>query len=287
MGAVVGSCTVYDTDLRPADGASSGNSDGSGDAGRGGSSLGGASGGGTPASAGKSGSGSGGQAASAGNQAAGAEGGSGEAGAGSETAGTGGTSGAGGVAGTGGTAGAGSGTGGTGGSAGSGGSGGTGTPPVLCSEHPLTPKAMWTATASRFSPGNGMESDPLYNPASHMLDGSNNERWSTGFQQLGGEWIQIDFKAIVNLKRIDLRLMSDEGGNGADYPRAYAVRMTNFAGDATGPVLQSGAGTPNANLVVTFPAPVTGQFLLIHQTGVAENGLSWWTVAELSVSCTD
>jgi hypothetical protein len=212
----------------------------------------------------------------------------GESSAGGED--TGGTGGSGGAGGSGGTGGASGGSGGNA-STGGGGSGGTGgAPGPKCSDHPLTAKSSWIATGNPTSNGNGMEADPLYNPPSHVLDGSLNERWSTGQPQAGGEWLQIDFGEEVSIKQLALILLSDNSGNGGDYPRAYEVRLSNSAPAVDGtpnftpPIRASGAGVQNSNLTLNFPAPISGRYLSIRQTG-ATASTEWWTVAELNVSC--
>jgi F5/8 type C domain len=193
-----------------------------------------------------------------------------------------GASGGGGVAGSGGKGGAG-GTAGGGGTAGNGGSGGTGgAPGVLCSAHPIPAKATWVPKAYDFSPGNGMESDPLYNPPAHLIDGLTNKRWSSGKEQMGIEWIAIDFGVTVNLKQITLQVF---GNDVDDYPRIWAVRfgpdedLTKFMT----PIIASGVGA-SGSTVITLPAVATGRYLSIRQTGSAAK---WWSVAELLADCTD
>ncbi len=265
-------CTVYDSGLLP-------DSDRQGDAGKssggtaGSSGASGASSGAAPSGAGV-GTSQSGTFGSGGTDVIPTDGGQGGesspaiGGAAGTSAGTGGA-GTAGVGGNGGTAGGG--TGGTGGSA----------PGVLCSEHPLSMKSTWIPTASSSSPGNGMESDPLYNPPSHMLDGLTGKRWSTGNPQGGSEWVQIDFGAIVNIKEITLQVF---GMDTNDYPRSWAVRFT-AAEDPKflAPVLLSGVGAVGIN-TITLPTVATGRFLTIRQTGIADK---WWTIAELLVTCTN
>jgi hypothetical protein len=305
---------VYDPELRESDGLGSGAS--AGDSGSGGSgSSGGMSttAGTSPSTAGTSDQGGTGATAATGGTGGSPEGGngneSGAAGGGEDTGGTAGSSS--GSGGTGGSAGAGGGgssgtgsggkggTGGSGGTSGSGGKGGAGgsggTPPVAkCSDHPLTAKSAWMATGWPSSLGNSTEADPLYNPPSHVLEGTLGERWSTGVPQAGGEWLQIDFQQEVSLKQVTLMLLSDSGANGNDYPRAYEVRLSNSGPpkadgvpDFTPAVRSSGAGAPGTNLTVSFPAPISGRYLSVRQTGSAAPATSWWTVTELNATCVD
>jgi hypothetical protein len=185
-------------------------------------------------------------------------------------------SGGGGKDGVGGTGGAG-GKGGSAGSSGSGGSGGA--PPVAkCTDHPIPMKATWIATASSSSLGTGA----LYNPPEQMTDGLYNTRWASGKTQSGDEWIQIDFGVVVNLTMLTLNVNNDTG----DYPHTYAVRISNKTGDFAAAIKSSGDGAPG-NTVINFPAPITGRYLTVRQTGANTTTTAWWSIAEVLVSCTD
>jgi hypothetical protein len=273
-GALVWGCTVYDSGLLPASGGQSGS---------GGTSTGGSQGG--------EGNGAGnGTLPSAGKTPAGGTEGVGEGGAPGTSSGgagavpsEGGTGNEAGEDSTGGVAG--SGGGGTAGASGQGGSGGTGgsTPAVVCADQPLSDKTTWVATASSFSEGSGVETDGLYNPPMHMTDGKFGERWSSGKSQMGDEWIQIDFGVVVNLSNVTLNVNNDT----ADYPRKYALRVSNKNEDFAAPVRASGDGMPG-NLVVSLASPVSGRYLTVRQTGVNEPDVtSWWTIAEVLVTCSN
>jgi hypothetical protein len=167
--------------------------------------------------------------------------------------------------------------------AGTAGSGGTGVMSILCADHPLTMKTTWKATASSSSVGDGTEASGLYNPPEHLIDAKFNERWSSGKSQLGDEWIEIDFGMQVTLSDITLNVNNDTG----DYPRAWAVRVSNTEQNFAAPVRAMGDGMPG-NTVISLPAPVTGRYLLVRQTGMNEPMVTaWWTVAEVLVSCQD
>src|ERR1700736_4138786 len=86
--------------------------------------------------------------------------------------------------------------------------------------------------------------------------------WSSGKTQSGDEWIQIDFGVVVSLTTLTLNVNNDTG----DYPHTYAVRISNTAGDFAAEIKASGDGAPG-NTVVNFPAPVTGRYLTVRQTG--------------------
>jgi hypothetical protein len=278
-------CTVYDSQLVTTDGLLGAGADSSGgtstDAGTGNDAAGkssSTSGGSTTARAGESGSG--------GTEVMPSDGGAGGEG-GEPSSGTGGTAATGGKAGSsaGGSAGAGgkAGSGGTGGSAGASGSGGSagGATVVKCADHVLPAKSTWIATASSSSVGNGTEADGLYNPPVHMLDGSYTERWSSGHAQAGDEWIQIDLGAISSITELTLNPGNDAG----DYPRMYAVRVSNKSEDFAAAVKASGTGMPGSTFV-QFKTPAVGRYITVRQTN-ADAGNPWWTIAEVLVGCTD
>jgi len=277
LGLVAWGCAVYDSGLVSTDSQLTGN---------GADSSGGSSGASSGSGASNSGAGkttTGGTAPQAGEATGGtdalpeggvpSDGGDGPV----VTSGTGGT----GSGGKGGAATAGNTSGGKAGSGGMSGSGGTGggATVVKCADHPLPLKAMWTATASSFSKGDGTEADGLYNPPAHMLDGSYTERWSTGQAQGGNEWIQLNLGAVSTITDLTLNPGNDAG----DYPRSYAVRVSNKDQDFAAPVKVSGAGMPGTTFV-HFSTPVVGQFITVRQTGIEG---PWWTVAEALVGCTD
>jgi hypothetical protein len=117
-----------------------------------------------------------------------------------------------------------SGAGGTGPAGESGNAGGVGTAggggtlgSPLCSDHPLSARSKWVASASQ-----------QFTPASSMLDGSSS-RWSTGQAQSGNEWLQIDFGSTVSIRRINLQ----QGRYSNDYPRNYAVYVCDTTPDSS------------------------------------------------------
>jgi len=276
-GVLAWGCTVYDSELVPSNGELTGSGADAG-SGHGGTSAGGSE----ASSAGKSSNASGTFATQGGDVATGGadatpEGGvTGEGGESSTaTGGTGGSVTNGGKAGAGGSGG----KAGAGGSSGSGGTGGS-APVVACADHPVpVDKTTWKATASSYSIGDGTEADGLFNPPSHMLDGSYTERWSSGKAQSGDEWIQIDFGVVVTITDLTLNPGNDAG----DYPRSYAVRISNKSEDFAVASKSSGTGMPGTTFV-HFNAPITGRYLTVRQTGLTG---PWWTVAEVLVGCTD
>jgi hypothetical protein len=124
-----------------------------------------------------------------------------------------------------------------------------------------------------------MESDGLYNPPAHMVDGNLSERWASGKPQSGDEWIQIDFGATVALSSVTLAA----GTATNDYPRTYALRASATAQDFTAPILASGDGKVGDN-TITLVKAATGRYLTIEQTANAVSE-TWWSISELMVTC--
>ncbi|HEY1532940.1 MAG TPA: discoidin domain-containing protein [Polyangiaceae bacterium] len=140
-----------------------------------------------------------------------------------------------------------------------------------CSDHAITATSTWVPSVSSHS------SDSA---ASNLSDGTVT-RWTSGKPQAGDEWLQIDFGAIVNLRRINLQ-QGPENAN--DYPRSYAVYCSNTALDSSGPVRASGTGTSGVTTTIQLSSIASGRYLYLKQLGTS---LSWWSVEELEVTCSD
>ena len=219
----------------------------------------------TGADAGESSGGEGGEPTS-GGMTNGGGGAGGKAGAGGKGgAGAGGAGGKGG-AGAGGNGGAGQAGG------GNGGSGGKPTSGPLCSDHPLTARTTWIPTASHAGVGKDLVTSLTDNKVT---------RWATNRAQMGDEWIQVDFGATVTLTHINLQQAQE---NMNDYPRQYAVIVSDKANDLTGTVRLSGAGVAGVSTAIALPNLASGRYLLLKQLGTS---LSWWSIVELEVSCVD
>ena len=141
----------------------------------------------------------------------------------------------------------------------------------LCSDHAITATATWVPSVSSHSPGTA---------ASNLTDNSIS-RWTSGKPQAGDEWLQIDFGAVVNIRRINLQQGSDSAN---DYPRSYAVYMSNTALDATGTARGTGSGTSGVTTTIQLSSIASGRYLYLKQLGTS---LSWWSVEELEVTCSD
>jgi hypothetical protein len=145
---------------------------------------------------------------------------------------------------------------------------------VTCAKNPIPAKSAWTVTASHSRP-NGLD------PVTNTKDGVVTNRWSSGKDQSGDEWLQIDFGVPVRLSEVTLVL----GSNPDDYPRTYEVRLSGSSQNTAAPVLLSGMGAEARDTVLTFPAGSLGRYLLISQGGEAE--ALWWSVAEVQAECAD
>jgi hypothetical protein len=280
--SLFGGCATYENTLPDANGvAGSAGNDSGGTASEAGASGSGGSSAGKSTSAGMAGNtglgGSGGSIGGAAGATNGGKPGAGEGGTAEGGAGRGGVGGSGGTS-SGGAAGmSGSGgksSGGSGGSAGSGGAGGSGgsTSVQTCAKNPIPARSAWVVTASKS--GNGA-------PTSNAHDGDVATRWTTGADQVGGEWLQIDFGKAVTLTKLTLML----GNSADDYPRNYATRFSNSSGNMAAPVLVSGMGAKGVDTVLNFPAGTTARYVLISQSGKV-TGL-WWSVAEIQAACAD
>jgi hypothetical protein len=145
---------------------------------------------------------------------------------------------------------------------------------ATCAKNPIPAKAGWTVTASHSRP-NGLD------PVGNIKDGVATNRWSSGKDQSGNEWLQVDFGASVKLSEFTLLL----GANPDDYPRSYAARLSGSSQNTAAPVLVSGMGAAGSDTVLTFPAGSVGRYLLISQGGMAT--ALWWSVAEVQAECVD
>ena len=139
-----------------------------------------------------------------------------------------------------------------------------------CEDDPITPRAEWVASASHHFAGDL--------PA-NLIDDTL-ARWSSGKPQSGDEWIQIDFGTAVAVRVVTLQ--QDDDPN--DYPRMYSVSLSDTAQNLTASALASGEGTSGASTLTTFSSPHVGRYLVVKQLGMS---VSWWSVDELQVSCTD
>jgi len=149
---------------------------------------------------------------------------------------------------------------------------------VRCEDYPVRPKELWSVTASSSSLGAGIETDPLFNPPSHVADGALDERWASGQPQEDGQWFHVDFGADVAISHVILQ----QGRDIDDFPRGYAISVSNRHTDFDAVDRASGHGASVSETVIPLEKPVVGRYMLIKQTGSA---MVWWSIAEISVEC--
>ncbi len=109
--------------------------------------------------------------------------------------------------------------------------------------------------------------------AKNAIDGKMDTRWATRSSQIPGQWFTIDLGAE---KRIE-RIVVDATGSGSDYPRGYAVHLSNDGKSWGNPVVE-GKGT-KALLEIQVPSK-SGRFIKIVQTG---KGDMFWSIHDLKV----
>jgi hypothetical protein len=129
---------------------------------------------------------------------------------------------------------------------------------------PRLDRSGWMATAS--TPANAN------NPATAALDGDVFTRWATGQNQAAGQSFTLDMQQT----RAFNRLVLEAGVNQSDYPRGYAVAVSNDA--TTWQTVASGALADDVT-DVSF-GQQNARYLRIQQTGSATN---WWSIAEINV----
>lgn len=106
------------------------------------------------------------------------------------------------------------------------------------------------------------------------IDGDPGSRYSTGSPMKPGMWFAFDMGESVPLRSIVL----DSARSRGDYPRGYAVYVTNDSENWGEPIL-TGNGT-TAITELAFPEGTSGQHVKIEQTG--EFNL-YWSIHELAV----
>lgn len=138
------------------------------------------------------------------------------------------------------------------------------TPTPAPTSLPALSRTGWIATASSTEAGGS--------PA-NALDGNATTRWSTGTAQVNGQWFQVDMLSAKTFNQISL----DAGSSTGDYPRGYAVYVSNDGVNWGSPVA---SGTGSTQLInITF-AMQTARYIKIVQTGSVGN---WWSLHELNV----
>ena len=109
--------------------------------------------------------------------------------------------------------------------------------------------------------------------AGKAIDGDLSTRWTTGVPQQDGQWFMLDLGWAKTVSSLVL----DAGSSVGDYPRSYAVYVSDNDSSWGEPVAK-GVGS-NARFEMSF-TPAKGRFVRIVQTG--SDGL-WWSIHELSI----
>ncbi|WP_068785473.1 discoidin domain-containing protein [Paenibacillus phocaensis] len=113
--------------------------------------------------------------------------------------------------------------------------------------------------------------------AEAMLDGDEGTRWTSGREQSGGEWFQLDMGTPQPVDQI----VMDSSGSRDDYARSYEVYVS-LDGETWGSPVASGTGK---GPVVTAAFPLqTARFIKVGQTGTDSH---WWSIQELNVYTAD
>lgn len=130
--------------------------------------------------------------------------------------------------------------------------------------NPVLSRAGWVASASS---GNGS--------AGNAIDGVITSRWSTGANQVNGQWFRVDMGAAQTFNQIVL----DGGSSAGDYPRGYQVHVSND-GVNWGIPIATGAGSSGVT-TITFEAQ-TARYIRVTQTG-SVSSMIWWSIHEFNV----
>jgi hypothetical protein len=114
-------------------------------------------------------------------------------------------------------------------------------------------------------------------PPPNAVDGKTATRWSSGAAPVGGEWFQVDLGAkATHLTQVVLDTTEHTG----DFPLAYKLELsvngTTFTSVATG----AGADTTT----ITF-ADTSARYIKVTETSTAVQ-THWWSIHELTVTCT-
>jgi hypothetical protein len=128
-------------------------------------------------------------------------------------------------------------------------------------------RARWTAIASVSSP---------HDLPGNALDGKCT-RWTSGTPQTADQWFQVD----LGRKRFFRRLVLDSSGWAKDYPRGYAVYLSNTGTDWENQApVASGSGNGPVTMI-TLTRPVMARFVRIVQIGTDRE--CWWSIHEFNL----
>src|SRR5258708_4159184 len=101
----------------------------------------------------------------------------------------------------------------------------------------------------------------------NALDGNLGTRWETGAYQTDGQYFQVDMLSAKAFNQIRL----DATGFSNDYPRAYAVYVSND-GSTWGNAIAAGSGA--ATITDISFASTNARYIKVVQTGSSTT--NWW-----------
>jgi fibronectin type 3 domain-containing protein len=127
----------------------------------------------------------------------------------------------------------------------------------------LLSRTGWVASAS---------SSNAPDPPANAIDGNINSRWSTGANQVPGQWFQVDMGSTNILSAIVL----DCGASTGDYPRGYQLYLSK---DGTNWGTPIAVGNGSAVTTISFDAHAA-RYIRVTQTGSAS--ANWWSIAEFN-----
>jgi glucosylceramidase len=110
--------------------------------------------------------------------------------------------------------------------------------------------------------------------AANLVDDEASTRWASGTAQAPGQFVQVDLGAHKAMSRVVL----DAGTSSGDYPRGYALHLSDDGVNWGDPVV-SGSGSGQLT-VIDLPQQRRARYLRVVSTASAPN---WWSVADLRV----
>lgn len=110
--------------------------------------------------------------------------------------------------------------------------------------------------------------------AASAMDGNENTRWTTGELQHPDQWYQLSPTRPVTVRALEL----NAGASAGDYPRGYAVRVSEDGEEWSEPIA---SGTGSEALTRIEFEPVTTSFLRIELTATADE--NFWSIHTLEV----
>lgn len=123
------------------------------------------------------------------------------------------------------------------------------------------PRTGWTFTASNNA------------ATAAAIDSSLTSRWTTQQTQRPGQFFQIDLGSVRTFDRVVL----NTNYNPQDFPRTYAVTLSDDGASWRGPVA-SGAGSPITDIVL---GTQNARFIRIDQSG--SDATHWWSIEDLTI----